>query len=518
VICIDPTGRITLFNPSAAQMFGYGAEEVLDRNVRVLMPWPQRDEHDSYIRDYRETGVAKAIGRTRHVEARRKNGEIFPIELSVSETRVAKEILYTAIIRDVTERKKAEKTIETRVRQQAVVAELGLRALGGAPLSELMDEAARAVAKALAVEYCKILELLPDGGSFRLRAGVGWKEGLVGRATVSAGADSQAGYTLHSGAPVIVEDLRAETRFRGPPLLHDHGVVSGMSAIIHGRDRPFGVLAAHSAQRRVFTRDDTHCLQAVANVLAASIERVRAEEWKRQFQQLAQQRERLADMGAIAAKIVHDVGNPVAALILQAEVLLRRAARDPGAPANALKGPAERIHSEVRRLDQLVSEFRDFTRQQRLDLRTIELSGFLETVVELWRPVAAERQIALELDVLTSVPCLRADEGKLRRVMDNLIKNAVEAIPAGPGRIRIQMSKPTPETLRISIRDSGTGIPAGVDVFRLFETTKPDGFGLGLSIARRIAVAHGGNLEVEQLRPHGTTFHLDLPVQVHAMH
>ena len=80
---------------------------------------------------------------------------------------------------------------------------------------------------------------------------------------------------------MIVEDLRSETRFDGPPLLHEHRVVSGMSVIIGSSERPFGVLGAHTKKRRAFTEDDLNFLQAVANVLAAAIERERAEETQR---------------------------------------------------------------------------------------------------------------------------------------------------------------------------------------------------------------------------------------------
>jgi len=107
---------------------------------------------------------------------------------------------------------------------------------------------------------------------------VGWKEGLVGRATLGTGLDSQAGYTLVSGVPVIVEDLRKETRFSGPPLLYDHGVISGVSCIIAGEGRPFGVLGVHTVKRRTFHEGDVFFLQSVANVLAQAIERRRAEE------------------------------------------------------------------------------------------------------------------------------------------------------------------------------------------------------------------------------------------------
>ena len=173
------------------------------------------------------------------------------------------------------DRRRAEALVETRAREQALVAELGQRALAGRDPSDLMNDIVRETAAVLDVPLCKILELRPDGESFLLRAGVGWKEGYVGHAAVAAGADSQAGYTLASDAPVIVADLRAERRFSGPALLCEHGVVSGISVIIRGHERAFGVLGAHTQRRRVFSSDDVSFLLAVANVVAAAIENAR---------------------------------------------------------------------------------------------------------------------------------------------------------------------------------------------------------------------------------------------------
>lgn len=167
--------------------------------------------------------------------------------------------------------------VRYRLRQQAAVAELGQRALVSTDLDRLMGEATALAAMGLSVEFCKVLELLPDEKGLLLRAGVGWKQELVGKATVSAGEESHAGYTLLSKEPVIVEDLRSEKRFQGPPLLTEHGVASGISVIIHGKGKPYGVLGAHTRQKREFTSYDIHFLQAIANILSAAIERQKTE-------------------------------------------------------------------------------------------------------------------------------------------------------------------------------------------------------------------------------------------------
>ena len=186
---------------------------------------------------------------------------------------------------EIAERKRIEEELQARVRQQAAVVQLGQCALGLDELPVLMDEACVVVAENLDVEYCKVLELLPDGNSLLLRAGFGWKEGLVGQEKVSAGTHSQAGYTLLSNQPVIVEDLRTETRFIAPSLLREHGVMSGMSVIIPGRDRPFGVLGAHTVKRRTFNKDDIHFLESVAYVLSEAIERKRTEQVLRESEE-----------------------------------------------------------------------------------------------------------------------------------------------------------------------------------------------------------------------------------------
>ncbi|KAB8335778.1 PAS domain S-box protein [Scytonema tolypothrichoides VB-61278] len=191
----------------------------------------------------------------------------------------------TGIGMDISKRKQAEEALEVYANRQALVAELSQMALAGVDLTTLMDETVALVAQSLKVEYCKVLELDSDNNTLLLRAGVGWQPGLVGYATVSAEMDSQAGYTLFSQEPVIVNDLGTEKRFNGPQLLHKHQVVSGLSVVIHGKERPFGVLGAHTTTHRTFGKDDIYFLQAVANMLATAIERQKVEDALRESEQ-----------------------------------------------------------------------------------------------------------------------------------------------------------------------------------------------------------------------------------------
>lgn len=183
-------------------------------------------------------------------------------------------------------------TLQARVTQQTTIVRFSQYALRGIDIDSLMNCAVTLLAKTLDVDYAKVLELLPHGKALLLRAGVGWQVGLVGQATLDTETNSQTGYTLLSQEPIVVEDWRTESRFSPPPLLRDHGVVSGMSVIIpsvssvrlrelrhwettipYAESKPFGILGVHSTGYRQFSQDDISFLQAIANILSAAIDR-----------------------------------------------------------------------------------------------------------------------------------------------------------------------------------------------------------------------------------------------------
>jgi PAS domain S-box-containing protein len=178
---------------------------------------------------------------------------------------------------DISARKSAQEEMRRRAEQQAVVAELGRRALASDDLQALLDEAAGLVAGTLDVELVAVAEMVRGGEAIVFRAGFGWGEGVVGRID-QVGLDSLMAYTLALGEPVIVDDMATDGRFRASSVARDHGLIGALSVMIESPDEPFGTLGALSTRRRTFSRSEVSFVQAVANVLASAVERRRAQE------------------------------------------------------------------------------------------------------------------------------------------------------------------------------------------------------------------------------------------------
>ncbi len=293
-ILIDLTGRIHVMNRQAESLFGYGTDEWIGTAGERLVPERFQAEFLKLRSELVLAGpTTRAKGQGQALIARRKDGTEFPIEITLSPARTptGKAILLSII--SVSEREASQELLRIHARQQGVVADLGQFALEVSDLNEVLNQVVVRLAETLDVEFCAILELMPDGKQLRLRAGVGWREGLVGSATVDGDVTSQVGFTLMSHAPVIVADLRREFRFSGPALLTDHGIVSGMSCLITGApDSPYGVLGVHTVHTRSFSQVDAHFLESIANVVAQSVQRFFAEtERARSVEQLRRSRD-----------------------------------------------------------------------------------------------------------------------------------------------------------------------------------------------------------------------------------
>ncbi len=163
------------------------------------------------------------------------------------------------------------------LRQQTILARFGELALKSDDLDQILTEACRLIGEALGTDLAKVMEIQPDGETLLVRAGVGWKPGVVGKVTVRLTGDTSEGHALKTGEPMISPDIAKETRFRYPAFLTDHGVQAVANvAIIGSKERPpFGILQIDSRAPRAFDKDDTAFLRSYANLVAAAVERLR---------------------------------------------------------------------------------------------------------------------------------------------------------------------------------------------------------------------------------------------------
>jgi PAS domain S-box-containing protein len=168
--------------------------------------------------------------------------------------------------------RRADEELRARNRQLSAVAGLGQTAIRVQDLTALLNEAAAIVAETLGTEYSSVAERLPNTEDFLVHAGIGWKAGVVS-STVTARDAPDAVQMLRSDEPVVIVDVRAESRFAIAPGLVEHGIRSAIAVVIHGRARPWGLVGVYTKRPRAFSPDDVGFLQSVANVLSLAVER-----------------------------------------------------------------------------------------------------------------------------------------------------------------------------------------------------------------------------------------------------
>lgn len=233
----DPHGTIQEVNQVAATLLQTPQDHLVGMPLAAFIAVHDRQVVQTLFHRVEHEGAL----REQEVGCQPREGVPFVGALSAATLRTPQGTLTGIhwLLRDLTTSRHIEKARQACARQQAVLAELGLRGQTTPSCSVFLNEVTVLIARTLNVEYCQVLQLLPDRTALQLRAGVGWREGAVGQTIISAGRESQAGYTLLSCAPVVVEDLRTERRFSEPSLTHEYGVVSSLSVPLHGPDVSF---------------------------------------------------------------------------------------------------------------------------------------------------------------------------------------------------------------------------------------------------------------------------------------
>lgn len=216
--------------------------------------------------------------------------------------------------------------------------------------------------------------------------------------------------------------------------------------------------------------------------------------------------EQLAVVGQLTAGLAHEIRNPLNSALLELKVLSRRLLR---AQDEAGQESVATVRSELKRLERLLADFLWFARPRVATRAVGDLASPVETVARLTAAETAEQGVTLRTELAPDLPRVAFDEDRVRQVIFNLVRNAMEAL-AGRGTITLR-TRAQGSFVEVDVEDDGPGIPEPQKIFLPFHTTKPAGTGLGLTIAQRIAADHGGELRV-QSRPGRTVFTLSLPL------
>lgn len=498
IITIDERGTVDSFNPAAEKIFGYTAEDIVGHDVAELMPFEFVERYRDALRRYDATGPSAMVGKTIEVAGQRRDGSQVPLELSVGEIRLGNRRLFTGVFRDLTAAK-------VRARQQQVMLEFGQLALVCTDLDQLLDEAARCVSDTLDVEHSIVWKVADDSKNMTARAGRGWEEGVVGRATLELSAGT-VGHRLLADKPVVVEDFASEERFTSPSFFRKHDVQCGVSVVIRGADRPYGVLGAYSKCPRPFLTDDVHFLQDIAIRITLAIERRRAELQERERETL--RAEQMAAVAQMATGVAHEIRNPLTSI----KMLIQAAGE--GAAAGGLQ-PQDLtiIEGEIRRMERSLKSFLDYARPPKLERRELDLRASVRRAFALIESRASQQHVELTTDPSDEPITVSADPDQIQQLLLNLILNALDAMPGG-GTVSVRIDGPKNGILQLQVLDSGPGIAPDLAarLFQPFVTSKETGVGLGLVISRRIAEDHGGSLTAHNHREGGACFVLELPV------
>jgi signal transduction histidine kinase/putative methionine-R-sulfoxide reductase with GAF domain len=336
-------------------------------------------------------------------------------------------------------------------------------------------------------------------------------------AAIGAKAHQKA---LDEHLTLAVDDWRSDDRV-SRALAQGWGIGAALLLPLAARKRTLGLLAITRSEPHAWSEEEVDTAEALAAQASVALENARLyEEARRAYQDLkdAQQRilqaEKMGVLGTFASGLAHEVRNPLNSIALQLSILERRVGRATFERSQEVQEVMGVIREEIKRLDSLVGDFLLFSRTNRIQYAPASLDLLIDEVTRLLRPEARAASITLRRQRIgEDLPEIAMDGERMKQVVINLVRNAIEAMPNREGHVVVE-SGLVDGRARVVVRDDGPGLPEGLDVFQLFVTTKDKGTGLGLSIAQQVVLEHGGEIAATSEPGQGATFTISLPVEL----
>ncbi len=450
VVITDEKGTIYSANPATERMLGFSLHELLGYNISMLMPAPHNHQHDSYLSNYLTTGQARIIGMGRRVEGKRKDGSLIPLDLSISEVRLGENRMFAGVMRDMTDRQRAEEIFQ---REHAFL--------------ESLIETAHAI----------ILVLDCDGRIVRFNR---FMEELTGIRLSEVRGQEWFTTFLPERHCERIRQLFA-TCLNGKPIQgHVNPIVtrSGEEKIIAWSARILKDAAGETTGVLSIGNDITELHDAEQRLL---------------------QSERLAAIGQMMAGLAHESRNA----LQRAHACLEMLELD--LQDRQQQDLTQRARKALDELQRLYDEVRNYAAPLKLERRDCRLPELLDETWDQLKSHRAGKEICFRSTCEPSTVRCRIDSPRMQQVFRNILDNAISACAQNAevdnGEIEvvcrnaIHNGKPA---IRLSFKDNGTGLnpEQAKGIFEPFYTTKTKGTGLGMPIAKRIVEAHGGEIQI----------------------
>jgi len=457
IITVDERQRVVMFNDAAERMFKCPSRRAIGQPLETFIPARFRESHRHHVEGFGKSGVtSRKMGELGTVWGLRANGEEFPIEAAISHITVEGKKLYTVVLRDITERKHAER---------------------------LMRQNEERYRRLLAVSPLAILVVRDDRVIFINDAGL--------RLFRAVKADEILG---KSPSELFHQDCRDVLREHFERLLKGSAAVPLVEEQVSTLDG--AILDVEVSAARFADEEGAAILIMLRDVSE-----------RRRLQEQLRKTERIAELGTLASGMAHEIGTPMNVILGRAEYLMDRVKEE------QIKKGLQTIITQVERITRVMNQLLAFARRRQPERRALDLKDVVESSVEMFQERLARNRVEVEMALDAPCHAVHADADQMSQVLINLIMNAVQAMPDG-GTLRIALA-PADNMVRLTVADSGQGIPPESleKIFDPFFTTKEfgQGTGLGLTVVKGIIEEHHGSITVESEQGKGTTLTIMLP-------
>ncbi len=523
VITIDSIGIVTDWNAQATAIFGWSREEALGRALsETIIPERDRQAHEHGIREFLRTGVGAILNRRIEILAQHKDGRELPVELAVSPAKIGDAYIFSAFVRDITDRRRAERRLASQYAVTRVLAET-------TTLEEAVPKIIQAIGESLEWDLGVFWRV--DKATGVLRCLDQWKAPSVQADPFTLDSWQRAftrgeglpGRIWASGKSAWVTDVTMDAGFTRGAQARQVGFHGAFGLPILVGSEIEGVIEFFSRQVR---QPDDELLRMVEDIglkIGQFGESARTEVVLRETEAQLRQAQKMEAVGRLAGGMAHDFNNLLTVIRGYSELLLGRLGT-----TDDMRKDMEEVKKAADRASGLTRQLLAFSRHQFIAAKVLDLNALVANMDGMLRRLIGEDLVELNAELDASTGAIKADPGRVEQVIMNLVVNARDAMPKG-GRLTIETTNVTigkeasldavgvapGSYVMLAVRDNGHGMDAETrsHMFEPFFTTKEKGkgTGLGLSTVYGIVKQSGGNIIVESAPDRGTTFRIYFP-------